>query len=234
MENIRTFFSNIDSKKALYVILGLLAGSVVLFMLLTAGNSGDIDTFPEEGSLQDFSKRARLIDGDQLVAQLGGVRQLNAVSEDLRYFAVNAYSTYKSESTPVVGFRVDRNSKKDGDKVSFSGSFGSSKNLVKIEVTILKNDRVKTTITDTKTKLNVDSKLPSNKKINAYIAELPKNGQTYTAEYVRSSDSISIFLIERNPDLLRGALSDLQTYMDDGSYDRERIEVLYPQEALGQ
>ncbi len=187
MENIRTFFSNIDSKKALYVILGLLAGSVVLFMLLTAGNSGDIDTFPEEGSLQDFSKRARLIDGDQLVAQLGGVRQLNAVSEDLRYFAVNAYSTYKSESTPVVGFRVDRNSKKDGDKVSFSGSFGSSKNLVKIEVTILKNDRIKTTITDTKTKLNVDSKLPSNKKINAYIAELPKNGQTYLALILRNS-----------------------------------------------
>jgi hypothetical protein len=234
MDNLRAQLRTIDKRKALLIIIVLIVSCLVIFTLLSGGKSDSIDTLPEEGSLQNYSLRARIVDGEQLLSQLGGIRQLDAVSEDLRFFAVNAYTAYKSETTPAIGFQVKKGSKKVDNEVSFKGSFGASKNLVEVKVTILNNDRVKTSIIDTETRLNINPKLPSNRKINSYIAELPKSEPTYLAEYVRSSDNISIFLNDRDPDLIDQVLSDLQKYMDDGSYDRKRIEVLFPTDSLGQ
>lgn len=233
MDKFGTLLENMNPKKVGYTILGLLVGSLLIFTIIKGNSGSSVDSYPIEGSDQDYSTRVRLINSELLFKQLSGDRRYDSVSEDLYIFATSAYSKYKTDKPEVIGFVISGKSEKKDETVTFEGSYGAEKNKIKVTATILKNDRVKTSITDTKTKLNIDSKLPSNSKLNQYISELPKSGVSYEADYVRSSENISIFLNERTPSLLDTALGDLQSYMDDGSYDRSRVEVIFPTESVG-
>ncbi len=233
MDKVRVLLEDMTPKKVGYIILGLLVGSLLLFSIFSGNSNSSVDSYPIEGSDQDYSTRARLINSEELFKQLSGDQRYDAVSEDLYVFAKTGYSVYKDNTPDVIGFVLAGSSQKKGSTVSFTGNYGAIKNKITVTVTILGNDRITTSITDTKTKLNIDSKLPSNKKINKYISELPKTGENYVAEYARSSDSITIFLNERKPELLDKAIADIRTYIDDGSYDDDRVEVLFPPDSLG-
>ena len=234
MNKIGTLLENMTPKKAGYTILALLVGSLLLFSIFSSNSNGSIDSYPIEGSDQDYSKRARLVNSEDLFKQLGGDKRYDSLSEDLYVFATSAYAKYKTDKPEVIGFVLSGKSIKKDDTITFEGTYGAVKNKVKVGVSIKKNDRITTSIVDTKTKFTIDTSLPSNRKINKYISELPKSEETYIAEYVRSTDKISIFINERRPELLEKALADIESYIDDGSYESDRIEILFPPDTIGQ
>lgn len=229
---IDAIFSN---KKIQAVLAGLgIIVVIILTILSFRPTNSSIDDYPLEGTDQDYSAHARIVGGDELFSILGGDRRFDALSRDLFYFAETAYSVYRSSETEVVGFKVTKQGEKVNNSIEIEGEYGSIKNKVRIKVDILANDRIKTSITDTKTDLNIDSKLPSNNKLNQYIATLPENYDGYTTEYDRSADGVTIFLDDKNPALADKAFADITAQIDDGSYDRSRFNVLFPAGSIGE
>jgi hypothetical protein len=213
------------------IALGVLFLGFVIFSSFI-GRDSKIDSFPYEGSSSDYSELARIVDGEDLFRALGGDRRYDSFARDLRVFGQTAYSAYKEDASRVVGFRVDKINQ-DGQKVSFTGRYGSSSNKIKVELEKLQNDRISTKIEDTKTKLSINDSLPSNTQLNKYISSLPKTYSTFSVEYVRSGDIAQIYINEKNPALVDPAFEEVKKEITDGSFDQSKFTLIFPTESSG-
>jgi len=219
--------------QAVLVALGVVFVLVYIFILFRS-SSNSIDEFPIEGTSQDYSTHARIVGGEDLFVTIGGDRRYDSLSQDLYVFGEKAYGAYQSSKTEAVGFQVTRIGELQDQKLTVEGRYGSSKNKIVINITILGNDRISTSITDIGTKFNIDSKLPSNTKLNQFIATLPQDYDGYVAEYSRSTDDVLLFLDEINPEFGTRASTELQKIIDDGSYNKDRFQLIFPVESLGE
>jgi len=226
--DIRNLLENIDTRKVIAGMSVIILLGLMLVVLFGGDKKAGVDTVPFEGSSQDYSLRARIIGGEELFKLVAGGKRYDSLSEDLYVFGSTAYEEYKKDDVEVIGFTLSSEVKKESDTVTFSGEFGSSSNTVTVSLELLKNSRLKSSITDTKTKLNIDQKLPSNSKFNSYIAKLPIIGDGYTAGYSASDGKISIQLDDRDPALSQRAFDDIQKEVDDGSYDSKQIQIIFP------
>ena len=76
--------------------------------------------------------------------------------------------------------------------IRFKGRYGALKNTITVEVTLLKKERIKISITDTKTKQNIDGELSSNSVRNQFIGTLPLEKDGYSIDYQTNSDTFLI------------------------------------------
>lgn len=223
--------------KRIRIALGIVGALFVVGLVFSAfrNSSTDIDTYPEEGSSQDYTTHARIVEKKpKLFTALGGDTRYDSLSQDLYSFGKTAYAKYKENSVDVIGFSVDGDIEQKGEVISFKGNYGASENSVNVVVEKLPNLRIKLSITDTKTNLNIDTSLRSNSKMNTYIATLPKTYDGFSVEYSRVSDKVFINLFERDPTLLTVAYSEIKKIVDDGSFSEARFQVTFPVDTFGQ
>ncbi|MFZ1323698.1 MAG: hypothetical protein WAQ57_00875 [Candidatus Saccharimonadales bacterium] len=174
------------SKRKVTITALLILFIVLLGTVLTWGaSSSDIDRRPETDAT-DYESQAYIHDSGNLASQLGGLNQYISLTEDMHVFATKSFPVYTEDTKRIVGFKPSKASVKAAYVVSLSGRFGASKDKIEIKVTLLKNDRIKTSITNTRTGKNYDSELPSNTKTNQFLATLPIEENDYRIDYQRT------------------------------------------------
>lgn len=216
-------------------LLLLIGGVFILSMglLLVFSNRGNnVDVLPEEGTAADYSQQARIVNGSNLFAALGGGGRYDLFSEDLHTFGKKNYTSYKG-SGGVIGFTIESEIKKEGETLSFSGKYGSSKNLIRIALKPLKNERLNTSITDTKTTRNIDSQLPSNSLRNQFISTLPVGNEAYNVDYITSSDSFVITVYDGDNDTKAIAEQYLISSLKVTDLSNEKYSVIVAQSGRG-
>ena len=179
------------------LFLGLILAGFCIGIIMNSGS--DIDKLPEEGYSVNYTTQARIVNGEELFRMLEGADKYDAFSKDLQLFAKTAYTSYKEDPGKVIGFQIASDISDTGDKISFTGNYGSTKNKISIAITLQKHNRIHVSITDEKTKLNLDEELPSNSKRNTFIATLPVNAANYVLDFNDSGNSFSIELLPEDP-----------------------------------
>ncbi len=183
--------NNTTSRQKFFIVAAIIFVAIIGISFFAGKGKNDVDIKPEEGSAIDFSDQARIINGTEIYALLDGFTRFEAFARDVRVFGKSQYKAYKSEPQ-VVGFTITSKIENKNGELILSGLYGSSKNLINITLKKLANERLQTSITDSRTKKNVNEKLPSNSIRNQFIATLPITKPDYTIEYVLGSDVIAI------------------------------------------
>ena len=95
-------------------------------------------------------------------------------------------------------------------------------------MTTLNYDRISTSITDTKTSLNIDDQLPSNTKLNKFIGSLPKTEKNYSIAYSEFDQKITIKLAGQSETFKKEALDVVRSALDDSFVTDNNISIFYP------
>lgn len=223
-----------SNKKIIFAIIPAIVIMISTLILSSRKEPIDIDSFPEEATILNTSKYANIVgETSGLANKLGGVVQYDLLSEDIYYFGKVTYEDYRKGIKKVIGFNIRNEVKVKDNFLTLKGNYGSSNNEVEISVELLKNKRINTKIKDTKTNKTLDSDLPSSSDFNKLIANLPINNKKYTVEYSSTKDDIVIQQIERESGVANEALSYLRTFVDDGTFDEKRIEIIFPPNTVG-
>jgi hypothetical protein len=168
--------------------------------------------------MNDSEDLYRLIDNDE---------QFTALREDLGVFGRKNIKNYKSNKVVDVIFGVKNKATKKDNKISFEGKYEESKNTIAIVLTKLDNDRAYVSITDKKTKISIDSELPSNSKRNQFIGSLPLKKDTYSISYLKATDEF--FIAINSGDLATvetAALTELKSQLGVKSLQTENVTTV--------
>ncbi len=188
------------------VVLIFVVLPIIIFAITRRGPG--LDSLPEDSSESDYTKVANIHDGLPLMRQLEGANRYNAFARDLFVYAKNNIEGYKNVQK-VVGFQLISDIKKSDNKITFDGEYGSSRDDYAIEIELLGNDRMKVSLVNKSSKTNDDQNLPSNSKLNQYIASLPQFGKNYDVEYIKSSDKMSIRIYSNEPATVDQAVAEI-------------------------
>lgn len=222
-----------NNKKRKYALVVMAVVLVVLVAMFVNRGSG-IDVAPEEGSSTDYSAQARIVGGEELIKQLGGVGQYDSLGADLLVFGRKSFSEYRDHPTKVVGFELtSKNITKKDNKVEFEGRYGANKHKIAVVVTPLKNGRIHASITDKKTNTNIDAQLPSNTARDQFIGTLPVQKDVYSVSYVPATDSFLITLFEDGPANQAAAEKFLVTALTTNDLSQEKYQIVIPASAGG-
>lgn len=219
------------SNRTFFIKISMIVVSVVLFFVLIfvfAGSSQDIDQYPEEGSAVDYSKLARIINGEELVQKIGGLTQYEQLAQDLRFFALKRYPTYQEKE--VIGFEITSPVEVQDNTLSFEGRYGSGDSDVKVDVTKLNNERIKSSILDS-SGINLDSELPSASAYNQFLASLPVARENFTYSYLQGDITKDVLVTMQMFDrsLIDQALDEISTLSGD-EFDSSRVKFEFLQQ----
>ena len=96
----------------------------------------------------------------------------------------------------------------------------------------MNNDKIKTSIRDTATDLNIDQALPSNTNRNIFIGSLPVYEETFNIEYDQAESSFISFLDAYTPEELDAAYDSAAALFFEGlginSLSQEDIQIIRP------
>jgi hypothetical protein len=219
---------NAQQIRSLVIIL-VLGLFVMLLGGLLAPREADIDTLPEDPTSTDYFTQARILNGGKLIELLEGLDRFEQFAEDLRVFAVDQYPEYQTEDTFVVGFNVNElKISKNENIVKAEGEFGSVDNKIQIELTVLPNERVQTSLFDTKTGVQINDRLPSNTALNGFIATLPLSTSDYVMEWNKNQNLIDITLFARSDKAGEKALNKVSSYLDEDQSPNEYVQISFP------
>lgn len=220
--------TKLSEKTKLLFVIGVvfILSMSLLFVFSDRGNK--VDVLPEEGTATDYSQQARIVNGTNLFTDLGGGDRYDSFTKDLHVFGRSSYKGYE-DSSKVVGFTVEGEIKKEGETLSFGGKYGSSKNLIRITLKLLKNNRLQTSITDSKTAKNIDSQLPSNSLRNQFISTLPISNEAYAVDYADSTDGFVITVYDGDGETRVNAEKYLITSLKITDLSDENYSVVFAQ-----
>jgi uncharacterized protein YcfJ len=188
-------------------------------------NRNAVDRLPEEGDSSDFSLVARVVGGTELHRKMNGDTEYDSLRRDLFVFAKKHYKQYESDKK-VVGFEIKSKLAESDGEISFDGKYGSFSNKISVKVKLLKNERITSSITDTRTGANIDGELPSNSKRNQTIAAMPLATKEYAVSYDEDDDRFIINIYGGREPVLDAASADLAGRLGVPDLSKERIGVL--------
>lgn len=209
-----------------YLAIGLAVLLLVIAFFMSSGGGRDIDVVPE-GTNLDTSTHAYIVDGDELVQEIGSLDGFDSLGRDLYVFGKTAYEPYKSNPDRVVGFEITSSITTSDNHVIFEGRFGSSDNKIEVDLSKLNNNKVSTSITDVGTGLNLDDSLPSNSELNVFYGNLPISGDGYNIVYL-SGDKVSINIYLRDPNIYNKAYAKIVETVGKSNADKLDLSVLFP------
>lgn len=214
-----------QSNKKLPILIAAILAATTLFVVLGLDRPNEnINTVPEGVDVGD-SGYVNVVRGEELLRALGSMEAYEQLRADLVAFGRTAYRAYQSDSKPV-GFQIKELVVSE-NMVEVTGSFGSSTNKISIAIEKLRNNRIKTSITDTVTGLNIDSFLPSNKNINQFIGSLPIHTDEYSISFV-SPDIIDILLHESSLSIYEKAYAFIAEQVSKEDLERLHISTTFP------
>lgn len=214
----------IKRKRILYIGVAVF---FVLFLILIVSSKGNsnLDVLPTESSSVDYSNRVVFTNGKKLLTAMGSTKRYELLAKDLYKYGQKSYKDY-AKSKVVMGFEVKSDIKNQGDVYSFDGRFGKSKNKIIVQFKVLANERINTSITDSKTKVNIDKSLPSNNKRNTFIATLPVEHDGYSISFDSSSDSFIINLYDGSSAELDKAATYLISQIGEKDLSGEKVNFI--------
>ena len=168
--------------------------------------------------MNDSEDLYRLIDNDG---------QFTALREDLGVFGRKNVKNYKSNKVTDVIFSIKNKATSKDNKISVEGKYKESKDTIAITLTKLNNDRAYVSITDKKTKISIDSELPSNSKRNQFIGSLPLKKDNYSISYLKATDEF--FVAINSGDLATveaTALIELKSRLGISSLQTENVTIV--------
>lgn len=206
----------LQNKKLLagiYIGVGLI---LIIAVLLGRGN-GKTNT---GGDYSPNNNVAYFVDSSELYKAVGS-RRFNYLQLDLRAHFNDIIKDYNKP----VNFTVTSVVAKQGTVV-IEGSYQAKLGKTIIEVKLLNNERLDVTIGSGK-KSNHDI-LPSNSKINKYIASLPITGPDYTIDFLLSDNTIVISIFDRDPAISERALATIVQAVGKEEANKQQITVSFP------
>jgi len=159
----------------------------------------------------------------------------NLLAKDMAYFARTKFPAYDPEKQPGITFTLTSDPVKNNGTVEFEGKYEKVKDVIKVSVTELENNRIKTSITNTKTGTNMDSELPSNSKTNTFIGSLPVFTNDYLVYYSLTTNKITVLLYgDYNEARKAEALKVVSDALGIPYINDEHIDFYYTQPDTGQ
>jgi|GEM_PF-1154223 len=218
-------FKNQEGITRTTLLIVVCLGVLSLFLFGLYFNSDRNVGVGEEFS--DQNGPALLKSSEKLYEAIDNQGQFEAVTSDLAYFARTTLEKYKDNSkVKDVVFEVSDKLTKEGSVISFEGRFAESKDLIRIKLEKKNFERIKVSITNEKTKNNIDPQLPSNSKENQYIGTLPIKRDTYTITYFVASKSFFVSLKSNNIDTEQiAAMDEIKSSL--GLEDLSTIELSF-------
>lgn len=213
-------------RKVIILVLALAVLVVVALLASQSRTDNGIDAKPE-GVDTDFSSHANIVDGEELLEQLGSLDSFDLLARDLHHFAQATYYTYKSDPNRVVGFRITSPVEVQAEKLLLHGHFGSSRNEIAVIIKKLNNNRIVTSITDTETGFNADETLPSNSKLNRFLGSLPITNDQYSINFV-SSLELEIAIYSNDPEIYDAAYKVVEDSVGKEEADKINLTVSLP------
>lgn len=212
------------STKARVILVIIIATLSLALIGVLLQKDENFETFGE-GFALDHTVYAMLVEGTELLDNLSSMEEYDRFARDLRVFAKAAYPEYSDEGS-LIAFKITSPVRKDGDSLSFNGRFGSVENKIDATIRPLGKNRIKTSITDTKTKLNIDPDLPSNSIREQFIGSLPHEGEGYLVDYNDTTDSFFINLRSNTAAVRQEAEQFIASSLKLKDIQDERVEVL--------
>jgi hypothetical protein len=212
-------------RKKLVVGGAVLVGVILFIAFISSGKGNPIDKLPEEGSSVNYSDIAVISKGEELFKDLGGSISYDLFGKDLYYFGKNSYKNYSKEKA-VIGFLITSETKKVNNEYVFEGRFGAVSNKISVSVKPLERHRIYTKITDTKTKKDLNSSLPSNNKRNQFIATLPVTKDDFSIDFDETSDTFVINIYDGDPSLYDTASKHLASQIGAKDLTKEKVSLL--------
>ncbi len=214
---------SIDHKRLALFILVLMVGVfLVIFFISLIVRPKNVKN--NDGEYVDRNSGAFMSYKDYPFLPLASGAANDLLRQDLAFFARNTIPKYGPNDDPSVNFKLSKDIKTNGASVSFSGVFERSKDNISVEVTQLNNNRIKTSITNTKSRSNIDDKLPSNSKRNQFIAKLPISNSEYIIDYDDDVDGFLITLYAESS--LDKASSTITDALGIDSIKNENVKIL--------
>lgn len=227
--------------KTALIVFATISIMMVLIFLITGGRDQPTNEVEKIDAILDdspfnYTISSNIVGVDKLESKIVSLDTdtyivMEALRTDLHTFGRAAYDAYKNDTTKPIGFKITSDVKNDKNVVSFYGHYGSSQNKVTVRLELLNNARMKVSILDTETNFAVDDKLPSNSKINQFIASLPISGEEYNITYV-SGKTVNIGLYFRDPSLRDRAQQDIINRLGVEETKKLDISVTFPSEGF--
>jgi hypothetical protein len=179
---------NISKRKLLIIaVLSTIFVVFVIFLITQARKgSGDGGEYvaPDSPAFMAYKDKAYLPTGNPTMD--------NMLRADMAFFARKSFPVYDPTKQPSVLFDVTETPSFKEATYHFSGKYQKVGDAIDITFTVLKNDRIKVSITDKKTAVNIDSQLLSNSKINTFIGTLPVFTKDYRVAYALDTEKITV------------------------------------------
>lgn len=195
----------------------------VILLIVFFPKQNTIDQLPDEPSSNKYSSQVIFTNGEELLKQTENLEAHEALASDLFLFAKKIYPAYQKNGVSI-GFKLKENPVKTDSTIKFEGRFGAVKNSIRVEVTLLKNKKIKLSVTDTKTNKNIDSELPSNSAANQFIGTLPIEKATYKIDYIAATENFLITSYDGNPSTKQAAEQLLMTSLKLTSLEKVSYE----------
>ena len=203
--------------KKLLIGAYFIVGFLMIIAIVLGRGSGKTSTGGDYSPSNDV---AYFVNSSELYKAVGG-RRFNYLQTDLRAHFNDIVKGYNKP----VNFSVTSVVSKQ-NAVTIEGSYQAKLGKTIIEVKLLNNERLDVTIGSGK-KSNHDI-LPSNSKINKYIASLPITGPDYTIDFLLSDNTIVISIFDRDPAIAERARTTIIQAIGKEETDKQQITVSFP------
>lgn len=208
------------------VLSGLAIVTLILFIVGTSMSSDR-----GIGTGKEYSPPngpATMAASEELYRKLSNNIRFTALREDLAFFGRTTIADYRSGKFAEVVFAISSEISQNNNTLTFSGKFEKSKDKITVVIDPLKFERMKVSITNNKTKVNIDNELPSNSKENQFIASLPIDGDGYRIGYISEEKSYEINILRRESALVEIANKKLVESLGIGDIQQIPVQYTYP------
>lgn len=207
----------------------LIAVVILLLFLVLLFRSEPSQTSSKAIEFIGDERVATINNGDELFEFIGSSRYYN-----LRFDLYEVgYSQRVPANNMVFNVKKIKNKDKENQKIVIEGEYLNSSVKILLEIYLKQNQRQEHRITNLSNKNDLSFVSLSNSKFNKFIQSLPVVKENYTIEYIIEDENILINLNVRDSSLAEKIINEIKTPIDDDSFDRSKIQIIYPIESFG-
>ena len=178
----------------------VIAGIIILVGFLIFTSLGTKVQDPSKNKLEDDPRAGR---DYAILYQQGNLydfidesdSNLMLIQKDLVTFIRETDPKFKDDEK-LIGFTFDKRFDKKDKEAFFTGYFYSLKDKIQLKVNLLGNGVIRLSVTNLKTKANVDKKLNLNGVKNTLLDTLPVDKDYYSVRYLNSTDEVVVTFYE--------------------------------------
>ncbi len=212
-----------NNNRFVLIVGGCFALLMLLLLLISPFNGKSKTTGGDYSPNKDV---AYFVDSTELYNALGSGR-FTSLQKDLRAH----FNTVVPKYNQPVNFSV-KSVTKTGDTITIQGDYKQKGGAATFSVKLLNNDQMD--VTAVSGKVTSHDALPSNSKINKYIASLPIYAGNYDITYLPVDKAIVVTMYDRDPELIDKIRATIQQVVGADMIDSVPVSYLFPPDPAAQ